>query len=975
MTTRPGKWALNCGLHHARTQLRPVISGVLWSALLATGCHVGSVSAADPSRDGPANTSTPPPSSDTSTTNPPLQQVVVTGSHLSSPSVQYASPVSVLSPQAILAGGSTTIDAAITALPQVVASQDQFSGDGDGLSTVNLRGLGTSRTLVLVDGRRYIAADYTQVVDLNTIPEALVERVDVVTGGRSAVYGSDAIAGVVNFILKKNFSGVEAEAHYGETQYGDGGELRLSSVLGINSEADRGNLTLFGEYGKRDAVLSINRAYAATALQDSPNGAPLIPGGSSAIPGGRLSGLGNSPSMMFLPNGTLVPYDGSLYNYNPNLDLQVPSERRIVGAMGHYDLAPHVTLYEEAEFVDVDSYTTGPPNPGFGTPVTLQVDSPFFPVSTQAYLAQFDPTGTGYVNAGITKRWVDFGDEVFNYDRQAIRTVTGLRGDIASGWTYDAYFNYSNSNGYLDQPNSLSQSRLQNALDTAFLDPATGATSPFPFAGLPNGGQLVCANAFARAQGCVPANVFGVGNMSAASVAYLAEQASQNESALTEVANLTLTNNEIADLPMGGPLSADAGFEWRRESADFVPDWATSTGDTISATPSGPVSGSYDVKEGFLELNADLLKDMPGVHLLSANAAARLSDYSITTTGSVLSWSAGLAYQPVDLITFRGQYQRATRAPNINDLYGALSIVQVPGVDPCNSAPPGSALASRCVATGVPTSLIGSVINPNTQISDQQGGSSQLQAEVSNTYTAGIIIRPFPSANITVDYFDIDISRYITSIGATNILDLCYGAGLTDYCSRIVRSPIAGDILYVNDTSANSGGYKTSGIDLGLQWQPTLGAGAFNVSSQATYLIDRTLTPVAAIPSDTDACAGRFGVICGNPSPKWKAITTVGWNQGAVTLTGQWQLIGPVSDDGGLGIPLAVVHVAGFNYFNFNASYAFAKAAALTVGVVNLMNRLPPVMGDNSDANWANSWPATYDTIGRRFFVNVRYTF
>lgn len=974
MTTKSGERTLNRIRGSLWIRPRYMSPASLISALLMLLSAPFAALAAEPSStDSPPSTSSPAASTDT--TPPTLQEVMVTGSRLSSPSVQYASPVTVLSPEEILAGGATTIDAALTALPQVVASQDQFSGDGDGLSTVNLRGLGTSRTLVLVDGRRYIAADYTQVVDLNTIPEALIERVDVVTGGRSAVYGSDAIAGVVNFILKKDFSGFETEAHYGETQYGDGGDLRLSTVLGINSESGRGNLTLFGEYSKRDAVLSIDRAYAATALQDSPNGAPLIPGGSSAIIGGRLSGLGNSPSMMFLPNGTLLPYDGSFYNYNPNLDLQVPSDRRIVGAMGHYQLAPSVTVYEEAEFIDIDSYTTGPPNPGFGTPVTLQVNSPFFPASTQSYLAQFDTTGSGYVNAGLTRRWVEFGNEVFNYDRQALRTVTGLRGDIAAGWTYDGYFNYSTSNGYLYQPNSLSQSRLQNALDTAFLDPATGATSPYPFAGLANGGQLVCANAFARAEGCVPANVFGAGNMSPASIAYLAEQASQNESATTEVANLTITNNEIADIPTGGPVAADAGVEWRREAANFVPDWVTSTGDTISATPSGPVSGSYNVKEGFLEVNADLIRDLPGVHLLSANVAARESDYSITTTGSVLSWSGGLAYQPLNLITLRAQYQRATRAPNINDLYGALSIVQVPGVDPCNSAPPGSALAARCIATGVPAALIGTVINPNTQVNDEQGGSSQLQAEVSNTYTTGVIIRPIPSANITVDYFDIDISRYITNIGAENVLDLCYELNLSNYCSRIVRSPIAGDILYVDDSAANSGGYKTSGFDLGVQWQPTLGGSTFNISSQATYVIDRTLTPVAAIPSQVDACAGRFGVICGNPAPKWKAVSTASWTDGPVTVTGQWQLIGPVSDDGGLGIPLAVEHIGGVNYFNLNASYAFAPSAVVTLGIVNLTNRLPPIMGDNSDANWANSWPATYDTIGRRFFVDARYKF
>lgn len=950
---------------------------------------------ADPPSTAPASTPDLSTSqAEQASATPPLTEVTVTGTHLSAPSLQYASPISVITKDQILAGGGTSIDAALTAMPQVVASQDQFSGDGNGLSTVNLRGLGTSRTLVLVDGRRYVAADATQVVDLNTIPDALIDRVDVVTGGRSAVYGSDAIAGVVNFILRKDFSGFETNVHYSETQYGDGGDVRLSTLFGVNSADGRGNLTLFGEYGKRDAVLSANRAYAATALEDSSTTPPtLVPGGSSAIIGGRLSGLGNSPSMRFLPDGSLVPYSfsgdsynpsGDFYNYNPNLDLQVPSDRRVLGAMGHYALTPSITVYEEAEFIDVDSYTTGPPNPGFGTPVTLQVNSPFFPASTQSYLSQFDPTNSGYVQAGLTRRYIDFGYEAFEYDRQAIRTVTGLRGEIGAGWSFDGYYNYGSSDGYLHQPNSLSQSRLQASLDTAYLNPATGAESPFPISGVANGGQLVCASAFAQAQGCVPADVFGAGRMSPAAIAYLAESTSQNESAITQVFNLTLTNDELARLPFGGALSTDVGVEWRRQAANFVPDDATAIGDTISATPSGPVRGSYGVREAFVEMNADLLSDRFLSRLLSVNAAARESDYSISSTGKVLSWSGGLTWRPFDPITFRGQFQHATRAPNINDLYGALTVVQVPGIDPCNNAIPASALATRCIATGVPTSLIGSVIDPNTQINDQQGGSAGLQAEVADTWTGGVVFQPgfAQSASLTIDFYKIAISNYITATGAANILDLCYEENLSAYCSRIHRTAVAGNIQYVDDTSANSGGYTTSGVDFGLHWQPVIDSqilpvlnGNLNLSSEVGFLNDRTLTPVSAIPTQVNSCAGEFGVICGNPNPKWKAITTVTWTKGPIGVTGQWQLIGAVNDDGGLGMPLAVEHVPAVNYFNLNSSYSFSAGAALTVGIVNLLNRLPPVMGDNSDANWANSWPATYDTIGRRFFAEVRYKF
>jgi len=908
-----------------------------------------------------------------------VPEIVVTGSRIRGADVNAISPVSIISSEQIAATGSTTIDAVLTNLPQVVASQNQFSGDGVGFASVNLRGLGTARTLVLVDGRRYVAADASQVVDLNTVPSTLVERLEVVTGGRSAVYGSDAIAGVVNFILKKDFEGLATEAQYGSTEQGDGQDYRANVTFGVNSERIPGNIVVFAEYANRDPVFSESRDYARTALQDTRDG-HLVPGGSSAVVGGRLVGLG--PSRRFLNDGTLVPYSfasGDFYNYNPPLNLLVPSTRKALVTLGHFQVRPSLEAYFEGQAIDVFSVTQGPPTPAGNTPVTLQVASPFLPASSQSYLAQFDPSASGYVNAGLTRRWAEFGNRLSSYDRRAIRTVTGLRGAAGSQWQFDGYFSYSRSQGQLNNTNLVSRSRLQESLYTGFLDPATAVVSPTPIAGLPGGGQLVCRNAIARASGCVPANVFGADRISDQAIAYLSAQQYRNVSATTSIASLTFTNAELFSIPFGGPVAAALGAEWRRQSADYRPDDVTISGDSLGAGRIAPLSGGYHVKELFAEFNADLLEDRPGVHALKVNTAARWSDYSIARTGSVLSWSGGLAYQPVASLTLRAQFQRATRAPNLNELLAESRRAAVPGVDPCNNATVGSALAALCIATGVPPAQIGTVIDPNTQIQALIGGSPDLSEETSNTWTIGVVFQPTfaPSTRITVDYFDIDIADYISQIGGANILALCYQQGLPEFCSKVTRSPNDGTILQIDDRAANSGGYATAGIDLAVQWAPQgeILGGRVGLDTQLTYLKTRTLTPVAAIPASANVCAGRFGVVCGDPSPKWKGTALAQWNRGGLGLRAQWQYIGTARDDGALGYQVAGETVGSRTYLNLSARYEWTAKIDLSLGVLNVTNTLPPILGDNSDANWANSWPATYETIGRRYFagINVRY--
>jgi iron complex outermembrane recepter protein len=793
---------------------------------------------------------------------------------------------------------------------------------------------------------------------------------------------------VVNFIFKKDFSGVELNAHEGISSRGDGQEFNLNGVIGVDSADNRGNVTIYAGYLKRDPVFSSQRDYAAVALTEDGAG-NLIPGGSSAILGGRLVGLAG-PSLKFETDGSLQPYSFSAdhYNYNPPLNLQVPQTQKNITAIGHYDISEAMTVYTELTYIDAHTHLQGPPQPAFAIPVTMQVNSPFFPAATQAYLRGFDPTNTGYVNAGLTRRLSEFGNEQFDYDRSAYRAVFGVKGDLGDGWKYDTYFNYSENHTDNTYQGTISTVRLQESLYTAFTNPATLSSntptiSTFPIAGLAGGGTLICADAIARASGCVPADLYGQNRISQAGINYLAETLHSNSKTSTEVVSALLNSSEIFSIPFGGPVGVAIGGEYRRLTASSNPDSAQISGDAVGQGSASPLSGGYDVAEVFGELNAVLLKDQPLVESLEFNAAGRYSNYSLNGTGGVESWSGGLVYKPVQEFGFRTQYQRATRAPNVGELFSGQSLTQVPGVDPCNGAKAGTTLGSRCLATGVPSALLGTILDPNTQLNDLVGGNPKLGAEKSNTWTSGIVVAPdfLPGFTGTLDYYNTSISNYISQVGGATISQLCYQQNLTAYCNQIVRSPIAGNIQQIQDTLANAGSFKSAGEDLDLEYTTplTFGEGLLDgllgVQSRLTHLEERTLTPVAALPTVQNVCAGKFGVICGNPSPNWKAQTNISWKTGPLTITGQWDYLGSVRDDGGLGYQVAVTKIPAFNYFNLSGQYEFTDWLEVTAGVINLGDKLPPVMGDNSDANWANSWPATYDTIGRRFFVNVTSRF
>ncbi|MEG8048778.1 TonB-dependent receptor [Sphingomonas aurantiaca] len=807
-----------------------------------------------------------------------------------------------------------------------------------------------------------------QVVDLNTIPAALIERVDIVTGGRSAVYGSDAISGVVNFVMKKDFSGVAAGANYRINEAGDGGTFNGNLLIGGNFEDGRGNATIYFDYTKRNGILQSARDYSRQALVDDGAGG-LIAGGSGSIEGTRFA-LGGV-NRKFETDGSYTPYNASTdaYNYAPSNYLQVPQQRFLMSAQTHYEVSPALNVYAEGQLINNRVKNQLAPTPFTGS-VALDVDSSFLSPSSQALLRGRDTDGDGYVTSTIYRRLTEVGARVSSLDNTAYRAVLGANGDIGGGWNYDAYYSYSRTRSTETQSGNVSRSRVLQALRTTY----------------DASGNLVCSD---TSNGCVPLNIFGAGNISAAAADFITIPA-QNTSTISEqVASASISNRNLFDLG-AGPVGIVFGTEYRREHGSYNPDFALSSGDVVGFNAGEGLSGGYDVKEAYTELAVPLLANIPLIKKLEVNGAYRYSYYS-TAAKSVNTYSGGVVWSLIDDLSLRGQYSRAVRAPTVSDLYSGSSQDFPAATDPCTTAVAvtNTNLNASCVSTGVPASLIGTAYDGgSTQIQTVNGGNPALREETSDTYTGGIVLQPrfLPRFSLTVDYYKIKIANYISTVGTTNLIRACYGDadnGYTpynaSYCSSLPRDSNSYAITDAVNTLANTGGVTTRGVDFEARYGLPLGFGAFGAESSkldfrvsGTRLIAFNYNPLAAIPDLTINCAGKFGQTCGNPYAKWRLSSRTTYSTGPVTVSVLYRYLSPVKDDDS-GTVYAVERIKAYHYFDLTAAFDIKPGFTWSVGVNNIFDKQPPIMGDNQQQ--ANTYPSTYDPYGRAFFVSTNVKF
>lgn len=986
----------------------------------------------------------------------PAQDVVVTGSRIARPDLESAAPVAVVGADEIaLQAGAQNIENVLNDLPQVTATTTATSNNpGGGVATVNLRALGASRTLVLVDGKRYVSYDVTQIVDLNTIPSALVERVDVVTGGRSAVYGSDAIAGVVNFITKRNFSGFELNSNYDITERGDGQSWDVNGTIGANFDDNRGNVTAHVGYLTRRGTFAGARSFGNLALTNTNvNGVPtLINAGSPSVPqtrillgtafsanqpalgqaaiAGALLGTGSTANLDFNPDGSLGAFVDTTdaYNFAPVNYLQVPQKRFLISTKAEYEVSPAFRPYIEGQFINNRVTTELAATPiGNSTPfgngslgaLRIQTNSPFLAANVRAAFQAIDaaeavcaapntaaqcaanpalysaaPTrNDGYVTIGsFGYRTVPLGPRQNVDDRNAYRIVAGVKGDIGGGFSYDGSYMYARTRNSQRQNGNIAISNFIAATTTAFLNPATGATSPFPFAGVTGGGTLVCADAAARAAGCVPANIFGQGNISQASINYLAIGATNLQEYTTQVATFAITNPNLVDFGTG-PVGLALGGEWRKEKGAIQPDQFLSSGNVAGFNPGRPTAGEYSVREAFAELNVPLV-DQGFIHKLELNAAGRVSDYS-NAPGTVYTYAVGGIFAPVRDITFRGQYSRAIRGPSVNQLFLGNTVSFNGNIEGCNvaAAAPGGALNAFCIAQGIPAAVLAdatsrtnlgnaTLVNPPTFL----GGNPNLREETATTWTVGGVFAPsfLSGFTATVDYYNIKIDDYISTVGSANIGNACFTLQLQNYCALITRNSV-GQIERIDDRNANTGGLRTSGLDIGANYtyRPTSLFGIENArigfSYQGSRLFKYNYVPVVGLPIER-VCAGTFGRLCtpaGIPLPKWRhnARVTVGTDQAAVSV--QYRRITSVRDDND-AVVYAVERLPAKEYVDMTIRMSPADMFDLNIGVSNLFDVQPPLLASaqsGGQGEQTNTFPTTYDVMGRSFFVGTKLRF
>lgn len=954
--------------HTGHRHMRTMLVGTALCSLLASGAVHAQATAAD---------------------EEPATDIVVTGTRLISPGLQSAAPISVTSYEEIKTQAVVNAEALIRDLPSATPGRSAATNNnGNGNTTINLRNLGDQRTLVLIDGKRLPAVDFSGVPDANTVPVNMIKRVEVQTGGSSAVYGSDAIAGVVNFILRQDFEGIEIDAQNSLYGAGDGYSFDANLMFGVNSGDGRGNITAYAGYTDRNPILASARDFSRTIFTS--NGTSLIPTGSGVITAGRDLDRG----LMFNANRQLVPYDGSRFNNNANRYLIVPQQRYLLGAVGHYDVASAFAPYFRVSFSQnkVDRQLG---EPGFAGVVDVNYGNPFLSSQARGILfgpGVFGPNDVASINLG--RRFIESGfiQERNNY--QQFQIVIGAKGELGSGFSYDVSGQY----GHVDWTQRLlgdfSFNRVQQAL---LVNPNGSCIDP--------------------SGGCVPLDIFttapGAVSGAAANFVALEQQANSESSQYVVTGSLS---GDLGKVGIRSPWAEDGvaiaiGAEYRRESASYRPDDNLAVGNNVVFGAIPATSGRISTHDLFVEANAPIAQDAPFMHLLAINGGYRRSDYNLA--GKVSAYKYGAVWAPIEDIRFRGSFQRAVRAPNIGELFAPAQPSADIALDPCFASETSAATAASalCRATGVPVANYGNINFQcfSTQCTTLVGGNRRLRPEKSDTISFGVVLQPriLRGLSATIDYYDIKLDGAIAPFGASaqNIFDNCYGTGAGQnptqdaaniYCQQIVRDDSGrasgGGRLskadgYISLLNSNIGFLRTKGIDAELAYRgrfDDLGLGLpgrFSLSVMATHV--RTYDQKLNLDSPVQQCAGTYGFVCGQPNPKWRINTRFSWSPNDdVQITARWRYVGAVTldvDSFSGTVSDAVAHRIGSeSYLDLTAQFDIAKAFALRAGVINLTGNGPPVVPNTAaganNRGLSNTFLGTYD-LGRQLFVGLTTRF
>ena len=668
------------------------------------------------------------------------------------------------------------------------------------------------------------------------------------------------------------------------------------------------------------------------------------------------------------PGGTLVPGIYAPYNYTPVNYAQLPFERYNVLGLARYELTDGVEAFVRGSYSHNKVSLTLAPTATAGFTFDISPTNPFLSASERA-LFFGDPTtlnADGTASIGIRRRITETPGRIENFTSQNYQIVGGLRGNIGSTFNWEVFGQYGVTTRHLDLLNDLSYTALTQALDAV------------PTAG----GGVACRD---PSGGCIPLNVFATGAIPAAQLAYVLRNGSQDDRT-TELVTGGSISGDIGFLksPLADrPAAVSVGVEYRRETGRTRVDALYGSGDLIYYGQGQNISGHYDTKEAYTEIKMPLVQDKPFFHALDLEGGFRYSDYS--NVGSVYTYKGGGDWSPVEGIRFRGIYQRAVRAPNLNELFSP--VVAGTGslnTDPCAGAiTAGSTLANLCIATGAPANAIGRIPVPIAgQINILTGGNPNLDAEKSDTYTIGVVINPpqVKAFSLSIDYYNVRIGNAINTFGGSeaNIVNTCYNVAqdaASPFCQAIHRNTATGSLsgpiaFGVSEQLANIAVIKTNGIDVSAGYNGRAGAFTYALSVTGTYV--RAYDVQSDPTSDAYKCAGRFTSQCNlNPIPKWKHVADATLGYGGVNFLTRWRYIGKVKDDTDTG--LAVSRIKAFNYFDETVSFDINDKLGFRLGIQNAFDKKSPIVGDTVgiDYNAGSTFPNVYDVLGRTFFVSV----
>jgi iron complex outermembrane receptor protein len=960
-----------------------------------------------------------------------ISEVVVTGSRIPQPNLTSISPVTSVSAETIKIEGVTRAEDLINNLPQAFADfGGNLSNGATGAATVNLRNLGSQRTLVLVNNRRLMPGDPTQngnaSADINQIPASLIERVEVLTGGASAVYGADAVAGVVNFIMNDNFEGVRVDAQYSFYQHNNDGGVKdiiagrqavnpsqfqvpdsdvmdgytrdITFTMGVNSSDGKGNITGYLGYRTLDALAQNSRDFSGCPLN---SGATFTCGGSGTASPARIQPLNQATftpvsDFVVAANGSLIPYSAArdAYNFAPTNYYQRPDERYTAGLFGHYEFSDKAEVYTELMFMDDKTVAQIAPSGAFLGGYIVNCANPLLSAQQVTEICTNRGLTAGddaFVNIG--KRNVEGGGRRDALEHTAYRGVIGLRGDITDGWTYDVYGLYGTTLFQENYTNDFSFSRLAKALTV------TG-TAANPTCRVNTNADLADDD-----PACVPYNIFTNNSVDPAALNYLQIPGFQQGS----TKEIVVSGSIAADLGRYGlklPTASDGigiafGSEYRSEESELRADAAFQSGDLAGqGAATLNTAGGYDVRELFAEARIPLLQDKPFAQSASMELGYRYSDYSLGFNTD--TYKIGLDWAPIESFRLRGTYQRAVRAPNVQELFLPQKVQLDGNTDPCASTvlggpTTGGALASaaNCARTGVTAAQYGQILaNSAAQYNGLTGGNPTLDPETADTYSYGFVFTPtfLPNFSAAIDYFDIKVDNQIAGVGADLALNQCLATGDSFFCGLIHRG--AGGTLwldnagYVTDTTLNTGSQTTKGVDLDLSYRLAAGGlGSFNFNLIGTYVDEFVTEPLPGL-QDYD-CKGLYGTTCGTPVPEWRHKARVTWSSpwnADVTLT--WRYIASVDLDKTSSNPnlngavVATDRTLGKrDYFDLTGSYQLELGpmkTTLRVGINNIFDRDPPLIGQSNLPGVfgnGNTFPQVYDSLGRYGFVGLQADF